>query len=89
MVHPVKIVQCQGSQQIYMLEAFLEGNIEKYNNNVGIACTKAAESDMMQAFSHYSWVQSGRSLLICDLKVHEITVHVIKLHTFMLLLILC
>ena len=85
MVHPVEIVQCQGSQQIYMLEAFLEGNIEKYNNNAGIACTKAAESDMMQAFSHYSWVQSRRSLLICDLKVCEVIVHMVMLHTFMLL----
>lgn len=69
MVHPVEIVQCGGSQQLYMLEAFLKGNIEKYNNNAGIVCTRAAESDMMQAFSHYSWVKSGKSLLICDLQV--------------------
>ena len=69
MVHPVEIVQCEGSQQIYMLETFLKGNVEKYNNNAGIVCTRAAESDMMQAFSHYSWVKSGRSMLICDLQV--------------------
>ena len=80
MVHPVEIVQCQGSQQIYMLEAFLKGNVEKYNNNAGIVCTRAAESDMMQAFSHYSWVKSGRSLLICDLQVCNITVQTFYLH---------
>jgi len=73
MVHPVEIVQCQGSQQLYMLETFLKGNIEKYNNNAGIVCTRPVESDMMQAFSHYSWVKSGRSLLICDLQVHTHT----------------
>ncbi|XP_065894435.1 alpha-protein kinase vwkA-like isoform X1 [Dysidea avara] len=67
-VHPVEIIQCQGSQQVYMLESFLSGNIEKYNNNAGIASCKAEESDMMQAFSHYSWVKSGKSLLICDLQ---------------------
>ena len=72
MVHPVEIVQCDGSQQIYMLETFLKGNIEKYNNNAGIVCTRAAESDMMQALSHYSWVKSGRSMLICDLQVCSI-----------------
>ena len=47
MVHPVEIVQCQVSQHIYMLEAFLKGNVEKYNNNnAGIMCTRAAESDI-------------------------------------------
>ena len=75
MVHPVEIVQCQGSQQIYMLEAFLEGNMEKYSNIAGRVCTRAAESDMMQAFSHYTWVKSGRSLLICGLQVCNVIVH--------------
>ena len=73
-VHPVEIIQCQGSQQVYMLESFLSGNIEKYNNNAGIASCKAEESDMMQAFSHYSWVKSGKSLLICDLQVNILCV---------------
>jgi len=76
-VHPVEIIQCQGLQQVYMLESFLSGNIEKYNNNAGIASCKAEESDMMQAFSHYSWVKSGKSLLICDLQVSntQLTTH--------------
>lgn len=68
-VHPLEIVQCDGSQQNYMMETFLRGNIEKYNNNAGIVSCKAAESDTMQALSHYSWVKSGKSLLICDLQV--------------------
>ena len=68
-VHPLEIVQCEGSQQNFMMETFLRGNIEKYNNNAGIVSCKAEESDTMQAFSHYSWVKSGKSLLICDLQV--------------------
>ena len=73
-VHPAEIVQCQETQQIYLLESFLEGNVKKYNNNAGMVSTRPAESDMMQAFSHYSWVKSGRSLLICDLQVCGIVV---------------
>jgi len=76
-VHPVEIIQCQGSQQVYMMEAFLSGNVEKYNNNAGIASGKAGESDMMQALSHYSWVKSGKSLLICDLQVSKYFVYVL------------
>ena len=68
-VHPVEIIQCEGSQQVYMMESFLSGNIEKYNNNAGIVSYKAEESDVMQALSHYSWVESGKSLLICNLQV--------------------
>ena len=38
--------------------------MEKYNNT-GVVCN---ESPLLQAFSHFSWVASGKSLVICDLQ---------------------
>ena len=46
------------------MERFLEGEMEKYNNT-GVVCN---ESPLLQAFSHFSWVASGKSLVICDLQ---------------------
>ena len=79
-VNPLEIVRCEGSQQIYMLEPFLIGNIEKFNNNAGMVSCKPKESDTMQALSHYSWVSSGKSMLICDLQVLLCNVHICLLN---------
>ena len=68
-VNPLEIIQCKETKQIYMLELFLSGSIEKYNNNAGMVWRKPKESDVIQALSHFSWVSSGHSLLICDLQV--------------------
>lgn len=65
---PLDVVQCSNGV-IYMLEQFLSGKIEKFNNNRGIVAGKGSPlSDLLQAFSHYSWVKSGKTLLICDLQ---------------------
>ena len=64
---PLDIVQCSGNS-IYMLEIFLEGKIEKFNNNAGVVIKSSPYSDLLQAFSHYTWIKSGKSLLVCDLQ---------------------
>lgn len=66
-VTPVDVVQCTG-EDYFLLESFLSGKLEKYSNNAGLVCSKSPLSELMQAFSHYSWVVSGKSLVICDLQ---------------------
>ena len=61
------IVQCAGGVH-YILEPFLTGKIEKFNNNSGVVAKCPPHSDLLQAFSHYTWVKSGKTLLICDLQ---------------------
>ena len=65
--HPVDIVECPGPEH-YLLESFLSGKLEKYSNNTGVVRSKSGLSELTQAFSHYSWVHSGKSLLVCDLQ---------------------
>ena len=66
-VTPVDVVQCAG-QEHYLLEMFLGGQMEKFSNNTGVVCSQSPQSLLLQAFSHYSWVASGKSLVICDLQ---------------------
>ena len=47
-----------------LLEVFLGGKVEKYSNNAGLVCSKSPHSELLQAFT---WVTSGKSLVICDL----------------------
>ncbi len=61
------VIQCAGGVY-YMLEPFLSGNIQKFNNNSGVVAKSSSYSDLLQAFSHYTWVKSGKTLLICDLQ---------------------
>ncbi len=64
---PMDVIQCSNGL-CYALEPFVLGKFEKFNNNVGIVCPKSSLSPLLQAFSHYTWDKSGRSLLICDLQ---------------------
>ena len=66
-VTPVDVVSCAG-QDHYLLEAFLGGKVEKYSNNTGLVCSRSPHSELLQAFSHFTWVASGKSLVICDLQ---------------------
>ena len=63
----VDVVCCPG-QDHYLLETFLGGKVEKYSNNAGLVCSKSPHSELLQAFSHFTWVLSGKSLVICDLQ---------------------
>ena len=64
---PADVIQINDGS-LYILQPFIDGKFEKYNTNNGIVCTAATNSDMMQAFSHFTYVHSGESLLICDLQ---------------------
>ena len=66
-VTPVDVVSCAG-QDHYLLETFLGGKVEKYSNNAGLVFSKSPHSELLQAFSHFTWVTSGKSLVICDLQ---------------------
>ena len=66
-VHPANVVEFPGPE-CYLMESFLGGAMEKFSNNRGVVCSKSGLSELVQAFSHFSWVNSGRSLVICDLQ---------------------
>ena len=64
---PADVVQINDGS-FYILQPFIDGKFVKYNTNNGIVCTAVSNSDMMQAFSHFTYVHSGESLVICDLQ---------------------
>lgn len=64
---PLDVIQCTNGT-CYSMEPFVLGKFEKYNNNVGVVDSKSPLSPLLQAFSHYTWEKSGRSLLVCDLQ---------------------
>ena len=66
-VHPANVIEFPGPD-CYLMETFLGGKMEKFSNNCGVVCSKSGLSELVQAFSHYSWVHSGKSLVICDLQ---------------------
>ena len=55
----------------YIMEPFLDEKVVKFNNNSGVVAEHIPQSDLMQAFSHYSWVRSEKTLLICDLQGYK------------------
>ena len=60
------VIQCS-SGKCYLVEQLLEGTFEKFGNNFGVVRQAGSPvSDVLQAFSHYTWVKSGQSILICD-----------------------
>ena len=53
----------------YIYEEFMEGAYLKYNTNGGwVNPIVSPYSDATQAFSHYTWVKSGKQLIVCDLQ---------------------
>ena len=51
-INPMNVMVC--GSQYYLVEIFLEGEMEKYNNNVGVVCSESPLSQLLQAFSHFS-----------------------------------
>lgn len=51
----------------YTLEPFLAGKIERFNDMSGEVIS-SPHADFVHAFSHYTWVKSEKTLLICDLQ---------------------
>lgn len=51
-----------------LLETMIDGTYEKFNSNNGWA---NARDEIPQFFSHWSWVRSNGSLIVCDLQGHR------------------
>ena len=51
--------------QHYSVEAFVEGEFVKFNNNNGFV---AKEFELVQAFSHYSWCKTKAALMVLDVQ---------------------
>lgn len=52
---------------LYFCEPYMDGPFEKYNNNDGDVGPRSAERNTPQAFSHFSYVHSGKQHLIVDI----------------------
>ncbi len=63
---PVDVVQSNGNE-FYLWEPPISGKMEKFSTNSGIV-RSSPHNDLLQAFSHYTWVKSGKTLLVCDLE---------------------
>ena len=63
---PVDIARMDNGS-FYIVQPFVEGTFEKYNTNNGIVYN-STDSEMMQSFSHFTYVHSEGSILICDLE---------------------
>ena len=62
------VIQCS-SGKCYLVEQLLAGTFEKFSNNFGVVRHSGTPvSDVLQAFSHYTWVKSRQSILVCDLQ---------------------
>jgi len=63
---PVDVVQCD-RREIYLWEPQLNGSVEKFSTNSGVV-RASPHNDLLQAYSHYTWVKSGKTLVVCDLE---------------------
>ena len=52
----------------FSVEPFIDGSYEKFNNNAGYVAKSSKISDVVQAFSHYTWLKSGKRFIVCDLQ---------------------
>ena len=52
----------------FSVEPFIDGSYEKFNNNAGYVAKSSKISDVVQAFSHYTWQKSGKQFIVCDLQ---------------------
>ena len=53
-------------QEYLSLEDYIEGSYVKFNSNGGYE--KSEASVVMPAFTHWTWHQSGKRLMICDIQ---------------------
>mmetsp|Transcript_95150 Transcript_95150/g.308095 ORF Transcript_95150/g.308095 Transcript_95150/m.308095 type:complete len:243 (+) Transcript_95150:101-829(+) len=54
--------------EAFIVERMINGEFEKFNSNSGWSCGNAWIPD---ALSHWSWVQTEGSMLLCDLQGHR------------------
>ena len=69
--HAAEVVEIPSAtgKKYYLTEPYLTGKYEKFNTNGGwVTPEKSSYTETVQAFSHFSWIKSGKQLLICDLQ---------------------
>ena len=52
----------------FLLEREIRGHFEKFSSNSGWI---SGDDPILEAFSHWSWVNSGQEHLVCDLQGHK------------------
>jgi len=57
-----------GGDKPFLLEREIRGAFAKFNSNSGWSC---GEDPILDAFSHWTWVESGGAELVCDLQGHR------------------
>ncbi len=63
---PVDVVQHSGNE-FYLWELPISGKMEKFSTNSGVV-KSSPHNDILQAYSHFTWVKSGKTLVVCDLE---------------------
>ena len=56
-----------GQNKYFTYEPFISGKYQKFNSNGGFVATSPLY-DVTQAFSHYTWVKSGKRMVVCDIQ---------------------
>lgn len=67
------IIECpedsSGVRRYYTYEPFIDGDYIKFNSNAGyVAPTANPVNDTCQAFSHFTWIESGKEIVVCDIQ---------------------
>ena len=63
----VQVPSQDGKVDFYLLEPRMEAAFTKYNNNAG-AVNPSPDSELAQAFSHWSYSATGQRLMVTDLQ---------------------
>lgn len=67
-VHILEIPRdIDGNPRYFTYEPLMEGTFQKFNSNGGHVATSPL-FDVIQAFSHYTWVRSRKQMVICDIQ---------------------
>eukprot|EP00929_Paragymnodinium_shiwhaense_P094689 TRINITY_DN55444_c0_g1_i1.p1 TRINITY_DN55444_c0_g1~~TRINITY_DN55444_c0_g1_i1.p1 ORF type:complete len:275 (+),score=31.05 TRINITY_DN55444_c0_g1_i1:49-873(+) len=62
---PVSVIRLEGSSEPLCLEPYLAGEYVKHNDNAGHTET---DDEVAGAFSYFTYVTSGKSLIVCDIQ---------------------
>ena len=73
----ILLIPDETNPQFFTYETYMNGRYTKFNSNFAYRhsaseCDNPVSNDTCQAFSHYTWVKSGRKLVICDLQGVEV-----------------
>ena len=58
-----------GKKRFFSYEPYIKGTYTKFNSNTGyVSRNTDPVTDTCQVFSHYTWVKSGKRLVVCDIQ---------------------